>query len=149
MADRWIKRWKVPRSEGDGTWTVAIDKDGVYGCSCPVWKFRRLECHHIKQVKMGCHPEEKQKARPEPRLAMVTKPTYDPKKNVLLIPLIKIPDAQMMEATICYHLFKHGYSWKEIKEIRGHIPHSWTMRAVLAHVEHYGEAEYRDLRKSL
>ena len=66
-----------------------------------------------------------------------------------MIPLVKIGDPQMMEATICYYLFKHGYSWKEIKEIRGHIPHSWTMRDVLAHVEHYGEAEYRDLRKSL
>lgn len=30
MTDKWVKRWKVPKSNGDGTWTVAIDKDGIW-----------------------------------------------------------------------------------------------------------------------
>lgn len=51
--DRWVKRWEVPSSSGNGTYTVAVDKDDNYGCSCPAWKFRRQECHHIKQVKLG------------------------------------------------------------------------------------------------
>lgn len=56
MADKWIKRWKVPKSNGDGSWTVAVDKDGNYGCSCPAWKFQRLPfaervaCHHIIEI---------------------------------------------------------------------------------------------------
>lgn len=56
MNDRWIKRWKVPNSNG-GEYTVAVDKDGIWGCSCPVWKFQKLsfadrkQCHHIFQVK--------------------------------------------------------------------------------------------------
>ena len=144
MAERWIKHWMVPRSSGEGDWTVAIDKNGVYGCSCPVWKFRRLECHHIKQVKMGCYPEAEQKPRPIPRLAMVAKPIFNGKTNELLIPLIKIPAAQLIKATICYYLMKHGYSWTEVNEIRQHIPHSWTRSVMLAHVERYGEAKYAE-----
>jgi len=51
MVDKWIKRWEVPKSSGEGVWIVALDKQGNYGCSCPLWKFRREECHHILQVK--------------------------------------------------------------------------------------------------
>ena len=50
--DKWIKRFKVQSSSGNGDYIVAIDKEGNYGCSCPVWKFRRQECHHIKQIKL-------------------------------------------------------------------------------------------------
>jgi len=56
MSDKWVKRWSVPRSNGDGTWTVAVDKDGVWGCSCPAWKFQRLPfveriaCRHIIEI---------------------------------------------------------------------------------------------------
>jgi hypothetical protein len=51
--DKWLKRWQVPSSSDNGVWTVAVDADGNYGCSCPVWRFRRQECHHIKMVKEG------------------------------------------------------------------------------------------------
>ncbi|MBA7655859.1 hypothetical protein ES703_63769 [subsurface metagenome] len=56
MPDKWVKRWKVPNSNGDGFWTVAMDKEGNYGCSCPAWKFQRLPfaeriaCHHIIEI---------------------------------------------------------------------------------------------------
>jgi len=50
---KWVKRWEVPKSDGVGYWIVAIDEDSNYGCSCPVWKFRRQECHHIRLVKEG------------------------------------------------------------------------------------------------
>ena len=56
MPDKWAKRWKVPKSDGDGSWTVAIDKEGNYGCSCPAWKFQklpfaeRIACHHIIEI---------------------------------------------------------------------------------------------------
>lgn len=51
MADRWVKRWYIPKSKGDGTWTVAIDRAGVWGCSCPAWVFHRIECKHIREIK--------------------------------------------------------------------------------------------------
>jgi len=55
--DKWVKRWQVPSSSDSGVWTVAVDADGNYGCSCPVWRFRRQECHHIKMVKEGIEYE--------------------------------------------------------------------------------------------
>jgi hypothetical protein len=141
--DKWVKRWKVPKSNGDGDWIVAIDGDGNYGCSCPVWKFKRQECHHIRLVKLGLVSAEESKARPEYLLAKVNKPTFDPGRNRLLIPLVGIPDAMMMEATICYYLLKHGYSMGEIRELR-HIPRDWTAKAIFDHIARHGEAEYPD-----
>jgi len=40
---KWIKKWNVPRSTGEGTWTVSQDKDQNWGCSCPRWIFHREE----------------------------------------------------------------------------------------------------------
>ncbi len=79
--------------------------------------------------------------KPEYHLANVRKPQFDEKNNRLLIPLVAIPDAHMMEATICYHMLKHGYSMSEIRELR-HLPANWTMQAINAYVEEHGEAEY-------
>jgi len=45
----WVERYEVPGSNG-AVWTVGIDKDGNYGCSCPVWKFKRQVCKHIRFV---------------------------------------------------------------------------------------------------
>jgi len=140
MADKWIKRWKVEKSKGDGHWIVALDKDGNYGCSCPVWKFRRQECHHIVLIKNNGGEEAPAKEKPGYVLAAALKPIYKEETNELLIPLIGIPDANMMEATICFYMMKYGYSWSEVKEIRGHLPPSWTKKAVIAHVERHGEA---------
>lgn len=140
--DRWVKRWEVPKSSGDGNWIVAIDKDGNYGCSCPVWKFKRQECHHIKLVKMGSVEASTQAEKPEYVLAAVNKPTYDEKKNRLLIPLVALgPEGTNMEATICFTMLKHGYSMGEVREIR-HLPTQWTAKAIFSHIERYGEAEY-------
>jgi len=141
---KWIKKWKVQSFSGNGEYTVSIDKDGNYGCSCPAWIFRRQECHHIQSVKNGNGSPLLPKKRPEYRLAKVLKPIYDPKTNRLLVPLIGIPDAIMMEATICYYLFKHGYSLSEVRNLRGHLLPGWTKRAILAHVERHGEAEYQE-----
>lgn len=64
MADNWVKRWDVPGSNGK-TWTVAINMAGNYGCSCPVWKFKRRDCKHIDQVKAGFFcPKEYRSCRP-------------------------------------------------------------------------------------
>lgn len=139
--DKWVKRWQVPKSSGDGHWVVAIDRDGNYGCSCPVWKFKRQECHHIKLVKQGDGNIIEPAKRPEYVLAKVNKPIFDKKSNRLLCPLVGIPDAMMMEATICFYLLKYGYSMGEIRELR-HIPREWSARAIMAHVERHGEAEY-------
>lgn len=140
MADKWVKRWNVPGSNGN-VWRVAIDKDGNYGCSCPRWKFHREECHHILQVKNGNGKPFDAPQKPAYRLAKVQKPVFNQKKNELLVPLIGIPDAMMMEATICYYMIKHGYSMSEVRQMR-RIPGQWTAKAIINHVEIHGEAEY-------
>jgi len=49
---KWVKRWEVPSdTRADTSYVVAIDADGNWGCSCPVWKFQRVECKHIRYVK--------------------------------------------------------------------------------------------------
>jgi hypothetical protein len=139
--DKWIKRWKIPKSSGDGFWTLAIDKNGNYGCSCPRWIFKREECHHILLIKQNRGEEIINKSKPKYILAKVLKPIYKEKENELWVPLIEIPDARMMGATICYYLLKYGYSMSEIREIR-HIPNQWTAKAIMNNIEKHGEACY-------
>lgn len=57
--DKWLKRWEVEGSNGH-TWVVALDINGNYGCSCPLWKFKRIVCHHINQIKEKYPEEENQ-----------------------------------------------------------------------------------------
>lgn len=92
---RWVRKWEVQGSKGT-TWTVSQDNEGNFGCSCPVWKFRRHECKHIQEIK---HQLQYQKAyglsgtgKDKPRyvLGMVGKPTLREDTNELLIPLIQI-----------------------------------------------------------
>ena len=54
-ADRWVERYSIPRSNGTGTWTVALDKTGAWGCSCPRYRFKRESCKHIDEVQ--AHPD--------------------------------------------------------------------------------------------
>lgn len=35
--DKWVKRWVVPSSSGEGEYIVGQDAEGNYGCSCPGW----------------------------------------------------------------------------------------------------------------
>jgi len=49
---RWIKKWEVPsESNKNVMYVVALSDKGTFGCSCPVWKFRRQECKHIESIK--------------------------------------------------------------------------------------------------
>jgi hypothetical protein len=52
--DHWIHRYSVPSSSGDASYTVAEKDDGTWGCTCPVYKFRHIECKHIEAAKS--HP---------------------------------------------------------------------------------------------
>jgi len=144
--DRWVKRWQVPSSDGSKTYTVAVDANGNYGCSCPAWKFRRIECHHIRRVKTGGGMEKKLAPLPNVVFACVWKPKYKPETNELYVPLVAIGDTHM-EATICYYLLKYGYSMVQVREMR-HIPNQWTAKAIRAYIETHGEAE-RDPRPNL
>ena len=135
---KWIKKWIIESESGNGKYTVSLSDENIWGCSCPVWKFRRQECKHIIRVKLN--PErykeiEDQLPKPEYVLAKVEKPEYDEKNNRLLIPLIRIePYDVKMEAIICYTMAKYGYNWKEILEIRN-LSNAWTLTKVKEYYE--------------
>jgi len=58
--DKWVKRWKVSSSRGEGHHTVAQDADGNYACSCIGWTRHvpRRDCKHIIDVQLGLYPTE-------------------------------------------------------------------------------------------
>jgi hypothetical protein len=143
MTDKWIEQWKVKGSTGN-VYTVSLGHDGKYACSCPAWtrNMPRKNCKHILEVKDS---NIKMKGRSIRKakyvLANVLKPIYKSKTNELYVPLIRLPDKAMMEATIVYSMYKHGWSWPEIKEQR-QLPTGWTLAKVITFVEGYGLAEY-------
>ncbi len=145
--DKWVQRFMVPGSNG-AVWTVGIDAEGGFGCSCPVWKFKREECKHIREIKREVKdnidileanlPREANK--PNVVLAKVHKPEL--RDGKLYIPLVPFGNVDMA-ATIIYHMMKYGYTMREIRKIRGTCcPESWTAKAVLEHIKVYGEAQY-------
>jgi hypothetical protein len=54
LKDKWKKRWKLESfSDSSVEYTVALDRDDNYGCSCPAWRFGRKKnpfCKHIHHV---------------------------------------------------------------------------------------------------
>ena len=58
--DKWVKRWSVESdSNPSKSYTVAIDGEGNWGCSCPAWtrsKQMRKDCKHIRRVKAQTAP---------------------------------------------------------------------------------------------
>jgi len=142
---KWIKKWKVKSENSDREYTVSLSDLGVWGCSCPAWKFRRQECAHIKHIKRT-NPEPSEtpiEAKPPPViLARVLEPKLDEEAGVILCPLIAIPDGALMEATICWFLMEHGYTLKRVREVRQHIPPSWTKTAIYNHIERHGPAKH-------
>lgn len=134
---KWIKKWNIKSESGNGSYVVSLSNENTWGCSCPVWKFRRQECKHIIRVRLNPerYEEIEEGSKPEYVLAAIKKPTYDKKNNRLLIPLIRIePYDVHMEAFICYTMAKYGYKWKEVVEIR-HLNPVWTLKKVKEYIE--------------
>ena len=133
---KWIRKWSVPRSTGEGFWTVSEASNGEWGCSCPAWKFKREQCHHIEQVRAGIGVP----IGSAPRtiiLANVQQVTLKGKDKAL-VPLMPIGDAHF-QATIAYDLLLAGIPWSEIKEKWGGRN---AMKTIRAYIEHHGRRTY-------
>lgn len=72
----WIKRWEVNGTDGH-IWIVALGDDGKWGCSCPVWKFKRVECHHIDMIRSEYQDNKKEYTELEIQLLNVIKRCMD------------------------------------------------------------------------
>lgn len=138
--DKWINRWQVGKSTGEGYWTVAIDKDGNYGCSCPRWKFKREQCHHIQAVKINPSAYETNNPVILPEIVPRNVEEVTMTKKYCLHPLVPL-DGMGGEvlATILFDCLQLGYSWGILKNrFSNLVPHSWTRKAVIAHIENCG-----------
>lgn len=135
----WSDRWDVPRSDGSGVWTVSRSDAGAWGCSCPVWRFKRETCKHITRIQ-----EEESSGIAHPRLELVCAnvPQVTREDARVLVPLLPIGDTHF-QATLCFDLYACGVPWSEVRE-RYRLDQTWTKQAVLAYVLKHGRKYYAD-----
>jgi len=55
---RWVRGWDVESDSSDTVYRVSISDNEEWGCSCPVWKFRRQICKHILKVQSETNFQE-------------------------------------------------------------------------------------------
>lgn len=139
--DKWVKRWEVEGSSGN-TYVVAIDDDGNYGCSCPVWKFRRLECKHILQVKANGGQECGQIVYRDASPGNVGEVTI--KGDQVLYPLVPIGGSADLPATIVYDLQRAGVEPKQVKDYQVRMFPGVSFKRIKAHVETRGRLVYSE-----
>ena len=56
---KWLRKWNVESHSSNRIYVVSESESGEWGCSCPVWKFRRLECKHIAEIKYDSNRNKK------------------------------------------------------------------------------------------
>jgi len=135
----YIRKWRVKSVSGDKEYVVALTDKGEWQCSCPVWIYRRRECHHIRCVKST--PDRNTKEVIEPPVIVQAKVREVTRKdNKLLVPLIPLrSDAFHFQMTVFYDLLMNGYPMSYIRE-RYHLP-SWMKEdAVFKYIQRYGRA---------
>lgn len=114
---KWVKKWDVGSHSTPGEfYVVSLAEDGSYGCSCPRWKFKRVQCGHIEDVLAGhvAPRGEEQKVEPVIVLANVREVTLTDDDRVL-VPLMPIGDTHF-EAALVYDLLQAGVRWGTVKK---------------------------------
>lgn len=114
MASQWVRKWAVPGSKGN-TWTVSVDETGLnYGCSCPVWRFKRQDCKHIDAVKAGLFGtgENYREAMP----GNVGEVTIQGDK--VLYPLVPLGGGPDLPATIVFDLMRANVRPEQINSYK-------------------------------
>ena len=143
--DRWIQRWNVPGSNGH-TWIVAKDREGNYGCSCPVWKFKRIECHHILAIKNNPQSAGQIKYR-DAQPGNVGEVTI--KKDVVLYPLVPLGGniATHLAATIVYDLQRANVRPEQVADYKNRMLGKSSFKAVTDYVVERGRLIYTQFQK--
>lgn len=137
---KWIKKWQVPKSSGDSFWVVSQGELGEWGCSCPRWKFKREQCHHIQAVKTNPMAYDANNPVVLPEIVPGNVEEVTMTKKYCLHPLVPL-DGMGSEvlATILFDCLQLGYSWGILKKrFSNLVPRSWTQKAVIAHIENSG-----------
>ena len=147
----WVKSWMVTSSTGIRKYKVSYGDDHSWGCSCPVWKFRREECRHIKEIiaQVGRMPSISESPYQKPMYVLcdsTSVPMYDEQTNELRIPkgYPKTQDAQeRFEVNVCSIMIDNGFSIREVRSIRG-LDASWTTKEIERKFKLYGEFDPQD-----
>lgn len=143
---QWAQQWTV-RSKSDSTqrYTVSLDFDDIYHCSCPKWKFQKGDiadkrhCHHIEDVIDGLYDD----VGPEPRFVLYNnqqvQPVYDRNRIVeVRVPLIPFGEEHKdFYATLVYDCLRYGIYWRTLKERR--YDNGNSKRSFINYVESRGK----------
>ena len=130
---KWVRSWEVPGSNGK-MWTVSIDMEGDYGCSCPVWKFKRQRCKHIDMVQAGAYcPKTYRHASP----GNVGEVTIN--GDMVIYPLIAFNENKYdLAATIIYDLLRADVEPSEVKSYKEQMFGKKTFKEITDHVQNKG-----------
>lgn len=147
MPEKWVRKWKVPKSQGNDFWTVSVDAAGLYGCSCPVWKFRRQECKHIAAVKDGCYNAENNADK-----GLAASPgnvgEVVVEGNIALYPLVPLGRAFTTDliATIVYDLITAGVKPEYVKDYKDRMfDRRTSISTIVEHVKQRGRLVFSRL----
>lgn len=139
---KWVKQWNVAGSSG-ATWTVSVNNQGEYACSCPVWKFRRRECKHIDLVKAGMCGNGGSYREAVP--GNVGEVMIDGEK--VLYPLVPFNDGGDLRATIVYDMMRANVSPEQIRDYKEKMLGKVSMRQITLHVKTKGRFVYSRFEK--
>lgn len=134
---KWIEKYEVPKSKGTGSWIVSKSDTGQWGCSCPVWKFKREECKHIGAVKEGDFDNRNE---PIPKIILANVEQVTKEEETILVPLIPLGDAHF-EATVCFDLYAAGVPWRWVIK-RYRLAGQNTKEAITNYVRIHGRKTY-------
>lgn len=154
---KWIKKWKAPSNSTPGKeYTVSIDREGNYGCSCPRWKFQRApfdereSCDHIEDVIAGRISPEGETLKAEPRIVLASVRAVIPvigedgeTVEEVLTPLYPVDDG-WFQATIVYDLLRAGVKWATLRK-RYAIARVNSKKNIIANIEGRGRRIYGPL----
>ncbi len=134
---KWVKQWNVAGSSG-ATWTVSVNNQGEYACSCPVWKIKRRECKHIDLVKAGAcgNGDSYRQAMP----GNVGEVTIDGER--VLYPLVPFNKGGDLRATIVYDLVRANVSPDQVREYKERMLGKVSTQQIIEHVRARGRFVY-------
>ena len=133
----WIEKYEVPKSKGDGNWIVSKSDTEQWGCSCPVWKFKRQECKHIRAVKDGTFENKNERI---PKILLANVEQVSKEEETILLPLMPFGDTHF-EATLCYDLYAAGAPWWWVRK-RYRLARENNKEAITNYVRIHGRKTY-------
>ena len=138
---KWVKKWDVDGSNGN-VYVVSIDDEGNYGCSCPVWKFKRKTCKHITYIMDRAEAEGLQgSVVREAQPGNVGEVTID--GDIAIYPLSPLPVNVDFVNTIIYDLLRAGVELKRVEEYRNNMfKKKYPIKDILFHVKTKGRLIY-------